>query len=78
MSIINLYFYKVLVVILILYMKYIYELKFLDLISNTILQNQKYSSYFDNYINILNRIYIVMYILIEKYKFYQNQKGYLL
>lgn len=71
-------FQEVLAAMLILYIKYIYQSKFLDSTFDTILQNQKYSLYFDNNISILNGIYIAIHVPIKKYKLYPNRNSYLL
>lgn len=61
-STISFYFQKVLAAILIPHIKYIYQLQLLDLTSNIILQNLKYSSYFDNYISVLDKTHITIHI----------------
>lgn len=60
---------------LILNTKYVYQLKLLNLTSDTILQNRKYGFYFDNYIGALYKIHIVINVSVEKRKPYQYQKS---
>lgn len=62
---------------LILQTKYIHQPKLLDPISDAILQNRKYSPYFDNCIGALDGIHIAMHVTVEKRKPNRNRKGYL-
>ena len=50
----------------------------MDLPSEIILQNWKYSSSFNNYVDALNETHITMHILVTNCKLYKNQKSYLL
>lgn len=76
-STVKLCFQEVLTTMLILNVKYVYQSQFLDLISNVILQNQKYSLYFDNCVGALDRTHIIIYMPATKRKPYRNQKRYL-
>lgn len=50
----------------------------MDPIPDTILQNQKYSPYFDNCTGALDGTQIAMHVPVKKRKLYRNQKSYLL
>lgn len=63
-STISFCFQEVLAVMLILYVKYVYQPQLLDLISDVILQNPKYCPYFNNCMNALDRTYITMHLSI--------------
>lgn len=73
----SLCFQEVLAAMLILHTKYVHQPKLLDPIPDTILQNRKYSPYFDNCIGALDGTHIAMHVPVEKRKSYRNRKGYL-
>lgn len=70
-STLNFGFQEILAAIWILHTKYI-QPKLLNLTSNTIFQNWKYNPYFNNYIDILDRRHIAIYVPNEKRKPYWN------
>lgn len=47
---------------LILYVKYMHQPQLLDLTSNIILQNQKFSPYFDDRVDALDKTYIARHV----------------
>ena len=68
-------FHKVLDILLELYC-YIITLPIIDTpLSSRIIDNPKYTPYFDNYISTLDSIYIATYILTTEQARYRNRKG---
>lgn len=62
---------------LILYIKYVHQSQLLNLTSNIILQNLKYSPYFNNCMNTLDETHIVIHVPAIRQKPYRNRKRYL-
>ena len=67
-STLSLCFQEVLAAMLILHTKYVHQPKLFDPTPDTILQNRKYSPYFDNCIGALDGTHIAMHVPVEKRK----------
>lgn len=77
-STVSLCFQEILAAMLILHVKYVYQPQLLDPTSNVILQNQKYSPYFDDCVGALDGTHTAMHVPATDRKPYRNRKGYLL
>lgn len=71
------YFKEVLATMLILHVKYVHQPQLLNLTSDVILQNLKYSLYFENCMSALDGTHIAMHVLTIEQKPYRNWKKYL-
>lgn len=76
-STVSLCFQEVLAAMLILHLKYVHQSQLLDPTSNVILQNQKYSPFFDDCVGALEGTHIEMHVPATERKPYRNRKGYL-